>query len=58
MSVRWEPTDKPIYFIHNYTDVRARVNLTVFDDNALGGSYMPFRENNTIPANPTDYQLA
>ena len=58
MSVRWEQTDKPIYFIHNFTDVRARVNLTVFDDKAKGGSYIPFRDNNTIPENPYDYQLA
>lgn len=55
MSVRWEKDDKPIYFIHNFTDVRARVNLTVFDDKAYGGSYMPFRDNNSIPANPNDY---
>ena len=58
MSVRWEQTDKPIYFVHNFTDVRARVNLTVFDSKAKGGSYMPFRENNSITANPADYQLA
>jgi len=55
MSVRWEPTDKPIYFVHNFTDVRARVNLTVFDSKAKGGSYMPFRENNSIPTNSADY---
>jgi len=58
MSVRWEKNDKPIYFIHNFTDVRARVNLTVFDSKAFGRSYMPFRENNSIPNNPFDYQLA
>ena len=43
--------------MHNFTDVRARVNLTVFDPKALGGSYMPFRENNSIPASTADYQL-
>ena len=33
------------------------MNITVFDPNALGGIYLPFRDNNSIPANSADYQL-
>lgn len=29
LSERWEPTDKSIYFQHNFTDVRAEINFTV-----------------------------
>ena len=26
-SERWEETDKPIYFVHNFTDVRAAIDV-------------------------------
>jgi len=29
LSEKWEPTDKDIYFVHNFTDVRAEINFTV-----------------------------
>ena len=28
VSERWKPTDKPIYMVHNHTDVRANITIT------------------------------
>jgi len=28
-SEEWLETDKPVYFVHNFTDVRAEINVTV-----------------------------
>ena len=29
LSEEWQETDKPVYFVHNFTDVRAEINVTV-----------------------------
>jgi hypothetical protein len=29
LSERWAETDKPIYFVHNFTDVRAGIDVKV-----------------------------
>jgi len=39
MSERWEETDKSLYLVHNYSDVRA-----VFDVNVGGNLF----ENDTL----------
>jgi len=39
-SNQWLNTDKPLYFVHNFTDVRAKIDVK-FD----GGDIIP---NNTI----------
>ena len=44
VSERWEPEDLPIYFVHNWTDVRMAIDFRV------GGSNGYLVENNTIPA--------
>jgi hypothetical protein len=54
MSERWEDTDKPIYFFHNFSDVRAAINVKY----SSGGeswetSKMTIFQNNTIPADPS-----
>jgi len=46
MSERWVDTDKPIYFVHNFTDVRQAVEVR------LNGNLI---ENNTIPSSSSDY---
>lgn len=46
LSERWEPFDKDIYLLHNFTDIRAEINFTVKMDNE---DYWQ-RENNTIPS--------
>lgn len=40
LSEEWKVTDKPIYLVHNFSDVRAAINLTV------SGKLW---DNNTIP---------
>ena len=32
LSEEWKETDKPVYFVHNFTDVRAEINVTVGGD--------------------------
>jgi hypothetical protein len=46
ISERWEETDKSIYIVHNFSDVRALQEVKV--DGQLF-------ENNTIPEDPADY---
>lgn len=48
LSERWESNDKPIYFVHNYTDVRALFDVTTSssDNSNSNGNF----SNNTIPA--------
>jgi hypothetical protein len=29
ISEKWEPTDAPIYIVHNFTDVRMELNVTL-----------------------------
>ena len=53
--MRWEEDDKPIYFLHNFTDVRARANFKIYDHRYKGGSYNNTWANNSIPANSADY---
>lgn len=47
MSKKWEDTDKSIYLVHNFTDVRAAVT------SKFNGQLV---DNNTIPANVADYK--
>ena len=47
MSEEWKPTDGSLYFVHNFTDVRAAIEVK--DDKKV---LIP---NNTIPANKDDY---
>jgi hypothetical protein len=46
LDEHWMENDKTIYFVHNFTDVRAAIDVT------LDGKKI---ENNTLPANPADY---
>jgi len=32
MSDRWEDTDKPVYLVHNFSDVRALMDVEVNGD--------------------------
>lgn len=49
MGERWEITDKPIYFVHNFTDVRTSINVFGAD-----GKLVPV---NSIPEKVEDYEL-
>lgn len=42
----WLDTDKDIYFTHNFSDVRAAIDVKI------NGEIIP---NNTIPTDPTKY---
>jgi len=46
MSERWEPTDKSIHFTHNFTDVRAAIDLQ------LDGKVI---KNNSIAEKESDW---
>jgi len=46
ISEEYTPTDESLYFVHNFTDVRAAIDVT------YNGDLTP---NNTIPTNPDDY---
>jgi hypothetical protein len=46
LDEHWLETDKSVYFVHNFTDVRAKIEIK------LDGQLI---ENDTIPANPSDY---
>jgi hypothetical protein len=46
LSEKWEPTDKSIYLVHNFSDVRAEINFTV----TMAGESWWQRLNNTIPS--------
>lgn len=46
ISEEYKPTDKSLYFVHNFTDVRAAIEVRYGSD---------LIANNTIPANPDDY---
>jgi hypothetical protein len=50
-SEEWKVTDHPIHLVHNWTDIRANIEVRV------GGSKGYLVENNTIPANSADYQF-
>jgi len=46
MSERWEPWDKPIFFWHNFTDIRRKIEFNV---NMNDGKGWWVRDNVTIP---------
>jgi len=46
MSEEFDASDKSLFFVHNFTDVRAKITVKV-----EGKSFA----NNTIPALPADY---
>ena len=48
LSERWRPTDKNIYLIHNFTDVRQAIDFVVDGEKI---------ENNTIGANEADWSF-
>jgi hypothetical protein len=55
MSEKWEEWDEPIYMVHNWTDVRAKIEFKVgLSHNKAGAEIMP---NNSIPANKADWRL-
>jgi hypothetical protein len=33
LGARWVPTDKDVYIIHNFTDVRAKIDFLTGGDN-------------------------
>jgi len=47
MSDRWRPTDKTLHFTHNFTDVRAAIDVS-YDGKIIA--------NNTIVANQADWK--
>jgi hypothetical protein len=47
MSQKWEDSDKPLYLVHNFTDVREAVEVR------LDGELI---DNNTIPTSDGEYQ--
>lgn len=49
LSEKWEETDDPVYFIHNFTDIRAAIDFRVGSKN---GYIVP---NNSIPANKSEW---
>ena len=49
LGSKWEPTDKPIHFTHNFTDVRAKIDVKV------NGDY--FVKNNTIAKDEKDWEF-
>lgn len=52
---RWAPTDEPIYFVHNFTDVRVDMDVT-FVDIKHDALEEEGRYNDTIPMFPQDYR--
>jgi len=48
MSERWVKEDKSIYFVHNFTDTRTKIDVRI--NNVL-------LDNNTIPKEEKDYAL-
>lgn len=50
-SERWEETDKPIYLVHNWTDVRMAIDFRI------GGSRGWLMPNDSIAANQNDWQF-
>ena len=49
LSEKWEETDAPIYFIHNFTDIRAAIDFRV---GSKSGYIVP---NNSISANKSEW---
>jgi len=56
MSERWEEWDHPIYLVHNWTDIRAAIDVRVGTSMSSGGSYnLRLMPNNSIPENKNDW---
>jgi hypothetical protein len=51
VSEKWEPTDKSLYLVHNFTDIRAENSFRI------GGKRGWVMPNNSIAANPNDWTL-
>jgi len=49
MSEKWEEWDKPIYFVHNWTDGRQAIEFH------MGGKTGWIMPNNSIPANKDEW---
>jgi len=54
LSERWAETDKSIYFVHNFTDTRVLMDVTV---NSLKKDYEDFK-NETISEKKEEWRLA
>jgi hypothetical protein len=55
LSQNWKVEDKDIYLVHNWTDIRAAIDVKVkYGSWTVGASYNQV-DNNTIPANSADY---
>jgi hypothetical protein len=50
-SEEWKVTDHNLYLVHNWTDVRAKIEVRV------GGKSGYLVDNNTIPTNSAEYQF-
>lgn len=50
-SERWEPWDKSVYLVHNFTEERNKILFK------KGGKYGDIVENNTISSNPKDWEF-
>jgi len=48
MSEKWEHSDKPVYIVHNYTDVRAIMDVDI-------GSQKKIFGNDTLPSQDITY---
>lgn len=46
MSENWQETDKSIYLVHNWTDIREAIDVHI----KHGGGSWELLENNTVPA--------
>lgn len=51
-SERWEETDKDIYLVHNWTDVRQQIDFRIGINGQTNGWLMP---NDTIDADPANW---
>jgi len=58
MSQRWEDTDKPIYLVHNFTDVReaieVRLNGNLIDNNTIASTSNGWNAGQNLVLNDTE----
>lgn len=54
MGEKWEEWDHPIYFVHNWTDVRQAIDFEVSATDTRETYIMP---NNSIAENKEDWRL-
>lgn len=58
LSQRWEDTDKPIYLVHNFTDVRqaieVRLNGNLIENNTIAASNSEWKAGHNLVLNDTE----